>query len=225
MKKIKTGIIGGTFNPPTLGHAALAQFILSKTDLDEIWFMPCYEHRLKKNMVSPTHRLNMCCAAFQCLDNVWVSNYEITHTLNGSVYDLLASLSKNKNMQDFDFSFIIGTDNVVIFDKWKNAEELKKMTRFITIPRQGINVPNNITWYKDCPHVFLDEINPIIEVSSTEIRILLDVWWDMELSVDQLKELSTKIDSRVLSYIETNNLYKRNEHELSVGQEGVQRTT
>ncbi|WP_368896732.1 nicotinate-nicotinamide nucleotide adenylyltransferase, partial [Priestia megaterium] len=40
MKSI--GILGGTFNPPHLGHLMMANEVLHALKLDEIWFMPSY---------------------------------------------------------------------------------------------------------------------------------------------------------------------------------------
>lgn len=36
----KIGIFGGTFDPPHNGHLLMANEVLYKLDLDEIWFMP-----------------------------------------------------------------------------------------------------------------------------------------------------------------------------------------
>ena len=46
MKKI--GILGGTFNPPHIGHLIIANEVLDALSLDEIRFMPNYVPRIKK---------------------------------------------------------------------------------------------------------------------------------------------------------------------------------
>ena len=225
MNRTKIGILGGSFDPITRGHIDLARFVLSRADLNEIWIMPCNDHRLKNSLVSPNHRLDMGNIACQYFANIRVSDYEIKHELDGSVYNLFDHLFKDRGMMYFDFSFIIGTDNVLNFGEWKNSENLKKMARFITVPRQGVNVPLYIDWYKKSPHIYLDEKDPIIEVSSTEIRRLLGEWRNEALSPEKIKELSFKIDPLVLSYINMNNLYREGEHEQSIRQERVPRAS
>ena len=207
MKRAKIGILGGNFSPITRGHIELARFVLARADLNEIWVMPCYNHLLKNTLVSSSHRLNMCNIACQYFANIKESDYEIVHELDGSVYNLFDCLFRDKSMMYFDFSFIIGTDNVLNFGEWKNPEELKKLARFITVPRQGVNVPLYIDWYKKSPHMFLDEKDPIIDVSSTEVRKLLGERWNKTLTPEKVNELSLKIDPLVLSYITMNNLY------------------
>jgi nicotinate (nicotinamide) nucleotide adenylyltransferase len=208
VNRTKIGILGGMFSPITRGHIDLARFVLDRTDLSEIWIMPCNDHRLKNSLASPSHRLDMCNIACQYFANIRTSDYEIKHELDGSVYNLFDCLFKDRGMRYFDFSFIIGADNVINFGEWKNAEELKKIVRFITAPRKGVNIPLNIDWYKKSPHIYLDEKDPIIEVSSTEIRRLLGEWRNGILSPEKIKELSLKIDPLVLSYISMNNLYR-----------------
>lgn len=59
MKSI--GILGGTFNPPHLGHLMMANEVLHALKLDEIWFMPSYipPHKTIKEPIEPYHRLQM----------------------------------------------------------------------------------------------------------------------------------------------------------------------
>ncbi len=59
MKKI--GILGGTFNPPHIGHLIIANEVLDALNLDEIRFMPNYvpPHKEESQEVSATDRLAM----------------------------------------------------------------------------------------------------------------------------------------------------------------------
>ena len=59
MKKI--GILGGTFNPPHIGHLIIANEVLDALNLDEIRFMPNYvpPHKEKSGEVSPIRSVAM----------------------------------------------------------------------------------------------------------------------------------------------------------------------
>jgi len=206
--QIHIGILGGSFNPITSGHIQIAKFVLNNTDIDSVWLMPCYGHCLKTGLIDSLYRYDMCRLACLNEPNIKASYYEIVNKLDGSVFNLLNVLSKDPKMFQYDFSFIIGADNVVNFNQWRNAEELKKIVRFVTVPRQGTVIPNDITWHKNNPHIFLGEKNPVIEVSATEIRILLGKWWKEKLSSEEIKNLNGKMDAKVLKYIENHSLYK-----------------
>lgn len=201
------GILGGAFNPITRGHMELAQTVMKYIYLDEIWMMPCWEHMMKNELVNSAHRLEMCRRSCRDFQNIKVSNYEIVNQLDGSVFNLLNKLKEDRSMSNFEFSFIIGTDNLSIFSQWKNAEQLKNMTRFIVIARQGISLLNE-NWFQNPPHVYIEPEKPIMQVSSTEIREILRKWWKNELSVPDIQLLNNKLDVSVLKYISQNNLYK-----------------
>lgn len=47
MKKHKTGIFSGSFNPIHIGHLALANYLCEYEGLDEIWFMVSPQNPLK----------------------------------------------------------------------------------------------------------------------------------------------------------------------------------
>lgn len=206
--KEKIAILGGSMNPISKGHIELAKFVLSKTDVKKVWVMPCFGHILKSNLANSLCRYDMCRLACLNEENINVSPYEIIHKLNGSVFDLFDTLCKDPKMSNYEFSFIIGADNVVIFDQWKNAEQLKKIAKFIIVPRQGIIIPEDIVWHKNLPNIFLNENNPIMKVSATEIRKMLYKWWNKTLSAEEEIELKNKIDEKVLKYIGHHSLYK-----------------
>ena len=47
--KEKAGILGGTFDPVTLGHLSLAQNIRIKMNLDRVWFIPAWQSPHKQD--------------------------------------------------------------------------------------------------------------------------------------------------------------------------------
>lgn len=57
----KIGILGGTFNPPHIGHLIIANEVLDALELDEIRFMPNHvpPHKEKSEEVTDMDRLAM----------------------------------------------------------------------------------------------------------------------------------------------------------------------
>ena len=93
---------------------------------------------------------------------------------------------------DCRFKLIIGSDNWMVFDKWKNHEEIIYEFGVIVYPRPGYPINNN-----NCKNVtFVDA--PQIEISSTFIRQGLKDQLDMRFF----------IPDDVNAYIKDNNLYQ-----------------
>ena len=85
-------------------------------------------------MIDCTHRINMC-KLIQS-DKIKVSNFECINKMNGSTYDMINKL--RLFYPDVDFSFLIGQDNGNGIEKWQYHEELRKLLKFVVIPRKRI---------------------------------------------------------------------------------------
>ena len=200
-RKKAIAIIGGAFNPPTVGHIKLAQFVLDTSNtFDEAWLMPCYSHMNGKDMVSPDHRLRMCELATTVDRRIKVFDYEIVNKLAGESYNL-AKLLLNEEVakSQYDFSMVIGMDNANTFNKWVNYAELERLMRFVVVSRKGIERKED--WFLNKPHIFLETETDIPQISSTDIRNAL-AKKDFEFLNENV------INKDVLDYILTHNLYQ-----------------
>ena len=152
-KKTKVGVLGGAFNPPTIGHIKMAEHALKNTDLDEVWLTPCYSHRDKSELLPPEDRIRMCQLALGPTGNIYTFRYEIDNKMEGSTFDFLSKLINDETC-DVEISYIIGQDNANEFHKWHRYEELKSLCRFIVFGRNGIKSKEQ-EWYHNDPHIFL----------------------------------------------------------------------
>lgn len=200
-RKTRVAILGGAFNSIHKGHIQLAQFVLNVSkQFDEVWLMPANNHMYNKDMVSPEHRLNMCRIAAKCDNRIKVFDYEIRNKLKGETYYFFKRLKEEKELTEtFQFAMIIGLDNANTFDKWVNYKELERLAQFVVVPRKGVERDLNVNWYLQKPHIFLNNENPIMDVSSTLIRQLL---------IDKSSEVLNYLDKDVYNYIIENDLYK-----------------
>ena len=169
--KNKIGILDGAFDPITKGHIQIAHFVLDNTDIDEIWVVPCYDHAFSKKMSPPWHRLKMCKLAVREESNIVASNLDVRYE-PACTYYFVEGLVKGRYWlpKKYDFSYIIGMDNANTFDRWREADKLRKMIRFIVVPRQGVKEDSNVQWYKKKPHIYLKSDKPIMKTSSTQVR-------------------------------------------------------
>ena len=198
--KIKVALLGGAFDPITIGHVKVAQFVLSRLhSVEEVWFTPCHEHKYGKRMESAPNRVEMILKAIEGNNKLFCCDYEVVEQLSGATIETVRKMNKTPSFKHYDFNVIIGLDNANTFHKWVEAERLIKEVGFIVVPRRGVERDLSVNWYLEQPHVFLDAKTEIPEISSTEIR-------------RQLKENRTvkpeQLDERVYQYILSNELYR-----------------
>lgn len=134
-KRIKTGLFGGTFAPPHLGHIHAVEAILSQTELDEVIVMPTAvpPHKQKKGDDTPELRLEMCRAAFGDMQSVTVSEYEI---MRGGVSYTVNTLEHLTSCEPWrELYLVCGTDMFLTLDKWYRADEIFRLAHILCIPR------------------------------------------------------------------------------------------
>ncbi|NCN07694.1 hypothetical protein GW933_03290 [Candidatus Falkowbacteria bacterium] len=199
-RKLKVAILGGAFDPPTIGHIKLAQFVLntSKT-FDEVWLMPCYRHMNGKQMIDPEHRLRMCEIAARVDGRIKVFDFEIKNQLAGQTYHFVKTLLDQQMAKDqYDFSIIIGMDNANDFPTWVGYEELERMMRFVVVPRIGVKRNESVNWYLRPPHIFLTEESDVPDTASTNVRE-----WLRHQDI-----MMPELDEHIFNYILAHQLYR-----------------
>ena len=113
--KQRIAIFGGSFNPVTKAHLAIAQFTLNELKLDKLIFVPAYQSPFKKgqNLASGQDRIaminlvlkpKMCCSSFE------IDRQGISYTIDTVKY------FKNK-YPEAELFWIIGTDHLSKLNK------------------------------------------------------------------------------------------------------------
>ena len=154
-------------------------------------------------MAPARHRIKMCEIAARHDIRIKASSYEIDHRFRGETYHLLKKLLAEDFNDTYHFSWIIGLDNAIEFDKWAHPEELKEMIGFIIIPRFGVPyIPSPNDWFLRPPHIYLAldmENYPLAKVSSTMAR--------ESVAAKNWEGVSRIVAPEVLAYIRKNRLY------------------
>lgn len=138
MSKKRIGIFGGSFDPPHLGHALMASWLINCPNLlDEIWLLPTPHNPLKDHnpIATDQQRVDMLKLITEKIPGVYVSLFELSRKVGGEeiyTYDTLIQLSEL--YPDCEFSLIIGGDNKNL-KGWKNAAELREKFEIICYPR------------------------------------------------------------------------------------------
>jgi nicotinate-nucleotide adenylyltransferase len=193
----KIGVLGGTFDPPHLGHLAIAHAAIESLGLDEVLFMPAYRNPLKgRESARPDDRMEMVKRLIKNEPNLAVSDIELTR--RGPSY-AVESLTELQIVRPGQYWFIMGSDSLKEFELWKAPERLLRLCRLAVInrdPRREFTFPTSFP-STFVPHVDIVPMktNP---ASSTEIRELLV----------QKRSVSASVPDSVLSYIREHRLYE-----------------
>lgn len=135
MKRV--GILGGTFDPPHIGHLIIANEVLDALNLDEIRFMPNHvpPHKQKTQQVSNLDRLSMLENAISGHPSFFVEDIEIEREGTSFTLDTV-KLLKNRE-PEVEFYFIIGADMIAYLPNWHGVDELMTLISFIGVKRPG----------------------------------------------------------------------------------------
>ncbi|MBM7716336.1 nicotinate-nucleotide adenylyltransferase [Siminovitchia sp. FSL H7-0308] len=185
----KVGILGGTFDPPHLGHLIIANEALDQLGLDEIKFMPNQEppHKKRNTGTSATDRLKMVELAIADHQKFSLEKIELERRGRSYTYDTIKELKERT--PDADFYFIIGADMVEYLPNWYKIDELVKLVRFV-----GTNRPR---FQLETPYPIQIVEVPKVDISSTLIRN----------RVKAGKSVKYLLPDSVIRYIEENRLY------------------
>jgi nicotinate-nucleotide adenylyltransferase len=157
----RVGILGGAFDPPHLGHVALARAAIAHFGLDRLLVRVVAAPGHKPVSASPADRLSLARLAFADVPQAEVSLDPHPRTV-----DSLAELGLE------DPLFLIGGDELLDFSRWKEPDRVLELARLGVATRPGSPRAALDTVIGGLPRperVELFEIEPV-PVSSSEIR-------------------------------------------------------
>lgn len=190
---MKIAVFSGSFDPIHTGHAMVANYISQYCGIDRVWLMPSPINPLKAGSppANESERLEMCRIVARKCAYVEVSDFEFFLPRPSFTYRTLALL-KDKYPQH-SFYLVIGSDNWLIFDKWKNYEDIINSFNILVYPRPGFEIldelPASVKLLKEAPQAL---------ISSTFIR----------RGIREKKNMNFFLDPEVMTYIKKNRLYE-----------------
>jgi nicotinate-nucleotide adenylyltransferase len=130
------GVLGGSFNPPHLGHLAIASDACSQLDLEQVVFVPAAAppHKDIADDVPAGVRLEMTRLAVEADERFSVSSAEIDLGLRFTS-DTLAELQRRH--AGAPLAFIAGSDALLQFAGWHEPEQILERALLVVAPRPG----------------------------------------------------------------------------------------
>jgi nicotinate-nucleotide adenylyltransferase len=166
------GILGGTFNPPHMGHLVMAQEALDQLDLDHVLFIPVAQppHKEAREDPGAAARVELCRLAVAGDDRFSVSTLEVDR--GGASYTVDTLRELHALQPEHDLTFIVGGDMAHSLPAWRDPETILTLARLAVAEREGVrreDIARRLQpLHPDDRLVFFDM--PRIDVSSPTIR-------------------------------------------------------
>lgn len=167
----RIGLLGGTFDPPHLGHLILAAVAADALSLDAVWFVPAAEppHKQGRHLTAIAHRLEMLRLALADNPAFLISRLDVDRP--GPHYSVeMVALARAQRPQTMWF-FLMGEDSLRDLPRWHQPERLLTLCDLAVLRRPGASV-DMAALSAQLPDVadhviFLD--GPGVMISATEI--------------------------------------------------------
>lgn len=179
----RVGLLGGSFNPPHVGHVLMAMAAYATNELDHLWVIPTADHPFAKELAPFDDRLRMCHLAFRHFAG-GVAIVDVEKRLPTPSFTVQTVRALRAALPDLKPRWIAGSDILADLPRWREPEALRQLVELVVLPRAGHPMPGKR--FVELP-----------AVSSTEVRALLAAGEDVSGLVDQ----------KVLEYIERRGLY------------------
>ncbi len=164
---MRTGLLGGTFDPPHNGHLHMARAAQDQLDLDRVLFIPCHHQPLKADApsASPFHRTAMVALAISGRGDWMLEPLELERGGVSYTAETVENLSQSR--PDDELVLILGEDSFRTLGQWYRYETILDRVAIAVVPREGSGgdpPPGaRATWVRCEP----------LSVSSTELRARL----------------------------------------------------
>lgn len=174
---MNVGLFFGSFNPIHVGHLIIADHMANHSELDEVWLVVSPQNPLKekKSLLADHHRLALVREAVEGNTKLKASDIEFKLPIPSYTVSTLAYLREKH--PSYNFSLIMGEDNIRTLHKWYNYENIINGYKIYVYPRvltsQELSTPkaekeNN--GLMEHPNVRFLVDSPVMKVSSSFIR-------------------------------------------------------
>ena len=169
IQKKYVGLLGGSFDPAHKGHLSISKIAIKKLKLKKIYWIVTKKNPFKnKTFYSLSERIKYAKKITKTQKKI--KTIYLDDTIKSSrIIDVINYFFKKKKIKNI--FFVIGTDNLIQFHKWKSWKKIVKLTKLIVFSRKGYdrkgmksivvkNFKNRIIFIKNKP----------IPISSTQMK-------------------------------------------------------
>ena len=163
---MRIGILGGSFDPPHIGHLIVAEEARWQCGLDTILFMVTSHPPHKEEPEAPPEdRLRMVEIAIDGMSGFSPSNMEIER--GGSSYTAQTLKELRQLYPDSSLHLIVGADSVLDLSAWKDPDAVVEMASMVVALRPGFDLSRMEPKLRSKTRVLE---TPTVAISSTLVR-------------------------------------------------------
>lgn len=169
-RRLRLGVMGGTFDPIHHGHLVAASEVAARFGLDEVVFVPTgvpWQKR-DRHVSQPEDRYLMTVIATASNPRFSVSRVDVDRPGDTYTVDTLKDLRAERG-EDVDLFFITGADALRQILTWRGAHELFDLAHFVGVSRPGVPMDEADISHLPSDKVTLLEV-PAMAISSTACR-------------------------------------------------------
>jgi nicotinate-nucleotide adenylyltransferase len=169
----RVGLLGGTFNPPHIGHLVCAQEAHSQLGLDRVVFVPVHSPPHKEIEFDPgvAHRVELCRRAVAGDGRMEVSTIEADVPARSYTVDTLRRL--NEQGPEDQLTFILGGDQACELLAWREPQAILELAELGVAEREAVqqaDICSRLAGLPGVPERLRFFAMPRLDVSSSLIR-------------------------------------------------------
>lgn len=196
--RLRIGLLGGSFDPPHLGHLALGRLARDQLQLDVLRWLPAGApwQKAGRRMADAAHRLGMLQALLGGEPRMEIDPRELQRP--GPTYTLHTVRELQAEQPEADWFFVLGQDQYGRFDTWHGWPELLQRLSLAVAAREG-QAPQPPAALAAVPHRVQPLPLPRIDIAASDVRA--------QLAAGQ--PVATLVGDAVARYIDQHQPYPR----------------
>lgn len=173
--------MGGSFNPPHLGHLALAQEARRRMNLHQVWWLVSPQNPLKSksDMLPFQQRLALC--KLMAEGHPWLIASDL-EARQGTRYSFDTMARLKARFPHLDMFWLMGADNLATAHRWRRWHDFFNTVPMVIfmrpdVPSQGLKSPAAVTFAalrqsanSQAPHGWRLMTQKKLPISATQIR-------------------------------------------------------
>ena len=169
IKKKYIGLLGGSFDPAHKGHLGISKIAIKKLKLEKFYWVVTKKNPFKtKTFYSLDERIEYAKRITKAQKKI--KTIHLDNIVKSSrIIDVINYFIKKKKVKNI--YFIIGSDNLIQFHKWKSWKRIVKLVKLIVFSRKGYDKKGMksavVKKYKN-KIIFIK--NKPISISSTQLK-------------------------------------------------------
>jgi nicotinate-nucleotide adenylyltransferase len=198
----RIGILGGSFDPPQMGHLILAEYSRESLFMDHVYFVPVADHPVKKGEIRLPihHRLAMLELAIEGNPCFSIARDDIDRA--GPHYSADTVKLIRAQFPRSELYFLMGGDNLRSLPSWERAQDLYQNCRLAVMKRADEDIAADMH----------DQVLPGLSNQVDIVDVpMLSVWLSSTYVVKRMRagrSVRYLVPDKVLDYIAAHNLYR-----------------